>query len=114
MKRKPADPEGSPPELTKMEQLIEAVQVAEMFSPLPGHQAPPGSPAVRVLKAMAVKVSAAQSVKGRKPRKPVTKAELERFRDEYLVGRLRVRGWQKIACLHFGITDKTLKKRMTE
>jgi len=45
------DPEGSPPRLSKSEQLIEAVQVAEMFKPLPGYQAPPGSPAVRVLMA---------------------------------------------------------------
>jgi hypothetical protein len=44
----------------------------------------------------------------------VTKAELEKYRDQFIYDRGRERGWRTAACAEFGITFKTLVKRMEE
>jgi hypothetical protein len=49
-----------------------------------------------------------------KPRSPVTKAELESYRDKFVFERGQERGWIKAACLEFRIDRKTLAKRMEE
>ncbi|HQS99901.1 MAG: hypothetical protein B7Y26_03575 [Hydrogenophilales bacterium 16-64-46] len=44
----------------------------------------------------------------------VTKAELEAYRDKFIFERGQERGWRTAACADFGITFKTLNKRMEE
>jgi hypothetical protein len=47
-------------------------------------------------------------------RKPVTKAALERYREEFNYQNGTYRGWKIAAAQHFGITPKTINKRMGE
>lgn len=60
------------------------------------------------------KQSRNQRTRASKTRAPVTRSELEDYRNKFIYDHGRERGWIKAACLKFGIDRKTLAKRMEE
>src|SRR5262249_49506061 len=48
------------------------------------------------------------------PRKKITTAALNKSRDDYVRKHGSEHGWKKVACLQFGMTPKTLKKKMVD
>jgi hypothetical protein len=60
------------------------------------------------------KQSRAQQDRASKNRKSVTKQDLESHRDAFIYAKGDDHGWVKQACIDFGITSKTLNKRMEE
>lgn len=60
------------------------------------------------------KLSRTQRQRAAKPRSPVTKTELQDYREKFIFERGQERGWIKAACLEFGIDRKTLARRMEE
>jgi hypothetical protein len=62
----------------------------------------------------AAKRGARNSTNAAGPRKPVTRQDLEKFRDEFVRRNAAARGWITAACLEFPIDRKTLKTRLKE
>lgn len=60
------------------------------------------------------KQSRNQRKRASKTRAPVTRSELEGYRNKFIYDHGCERGWIKAACLKFGIDRKTLAKRMEE
>lgn len=66
------------------------------------------------LQGPAAKVSRLQQQRASNLRSPVTKEELEAYREKFIFDHGRERGWIKAACLEFDIDRKTLNNRMEE
>lgn len=100
--------EGSPPKQTPLEQLVEKVAVPQLFQ---GGM----TPDMRALMAYAEEQHKQKTINASKVRKSVTKADLETHKAAFMAKAKKQGsdyGWTKAACLHFGITKDTIRKRM--